>query len=281
MGTMIINMLNAIGEGVNNDIVKDLFTLPSAYNPQVYQTTLAIANLAVKPIATVVLSIMMLLELQKAARKADGQRDAGTRLVFIVLLKTAFLFAIAANTDTILNAIVEVTHQVMTAIQNAAPLSNVAGGQKLGDSMADAVNAAGFFGQIPLLIILLIPFIASQAAVVTARVVIILRFVTLYALTAFHPFPLMFIVHDDTRQWGINYFRQYAIASFEAVTIYVSLLIYRAFLPSLTHAAAFKPGDDINAWAVGNFVNLLLASVVLMMISTTASGVAKKLFGGE
>jgi len=73
-------------------------------------------------------------------------------------------------------------------------------------------------GQIPCLILLLIPFLVSKGATIVVTVVILLRFVQIYMLTAFNPLPIAFIAQEETRQWGINFFKQYASLVFQCAS---------------------------------------------------------------
>lgn len=147
--------------------------------------------------------------------------------------------------------------------------------------MRDAIDSAGWMGQIPCLILLLIPFLVSKGATIVVTVVILLRFVQIYMLTAFNPLPIAFIAQEETRQWGINYFKQYASLVFQCATLYLAILMYRTLVGGTLNPSKFKDGDSLSGWVMDNFTGLLLASVMLIGIVMAANSVAKKLFGGE
>ena len=140
---------------------------------------------------------------------------------------------------------------------------------------------AGWMGQIPCLILLLIPFLVSKGATIVVTVVILLRFVQIYMLTAFNPLPIAFIAQEETRQWGVNYFKQYASLVFQCATLYLAILMYRTLVGGTLNPSKFKDGDSLSGWVMGNFTGLLLASVMLIGVVMAANSVAKKLFGGE
>ena len=178
-------------------------------------------------------------------------------------------------------AIDEIGEGVMGGIHSAAPTTGSASGLGLGDSMRDAIDSAGWMGQIPCLILLLIPFLVSKGATIVVTVVILLRFVQIYMLTAFNPLPIAFIAQEETRQWGINYFKQYASLVFQCATLYLAILMYRTLVGGTLNPSKFKDGDSLSGWVMDNFTGLLLASVMLIGIVMAANSVAKKLFGGE
>ena len=110
--------------------------------------------------------------------------------------------------------------------------------------MRDAIDSAGWMGQIPCLILLLIPFLVSKGATIVVTVVILLRFVQIYMLTAFNPLPIAFIAQEETRQWGINYFKQYASLVFQCATLYLAILMYRTLVGGTLNPSKFKDGDS-------------------------------------
>lgn len=244
MVDFIVGILNSIGSGVGDDLVADLLKTPAEYNAGMYQLSLTVARSAVKPIASTILAIMCVLELARVSTRADGD-------------------------------------SVLGGIHSAAPTTGASSGLGLGDSMRDAIDSAGWMGQIPCLILLLIPFLVSKGATIVVTVVILLRFVQIYMLTAFNPLPIAFIAQEETRQWGINYFKQYASLVFQCATLYLAILMYRTLVGGTLNPSKFKDGDSLSGWVMDNFTGLLLASVMLIGIVMAANSVAKKLFGGE
>ena len=247
MVDFIVGILNSIGSGVGDDLVADLLKTPAEYNAGMYQLSLTVARSAVKPIASTILAIMCVLELARVSTRADGDRELGVKLVAMAMFKLTLVFTAAQHSEL----------------------------------MLQAIDSAGWMGQIPCLILLLIPFLVSKGATIVVTVVILLRFVQIYMLTAFNPLPIAFIAQEETRQWGINYFKQYASLVFQCATLYLAILMYRTLVGGTLNPSKFKDGDSLSGWVMDNFTGLLLASVMLIGIVMAANSVAKKLFGGE
>ncbi len=220
MVDFIVGILNSIGSGVGDDLVADLLKTPAEYNAGMYQLSLTVARSAVKPIASTILAIMCVLELARVSTRADGDRELGVKLVAMAMFKLTLVFTAAQHSELMLQAIDEIGDSVLGGIHSAAPTTGASSGLGLGDSMRDAIDSAGWMGQIPCLILLLIPFLVSKGATIVVTVVILLRFVQIYMLTAFNPLPIAFIAQEETRQWGINYFKQYASLVFQCATLY-------------------------------------------------------------
>ena len=246
-----------------------------------YQLSLTIARSAVKPIASTILAIMCVLEIARVSTRADGDRELGVKLIAMAMFKLVLVFTAAQHCELMLKAIDEIGQSVMNGIHTAAPTTGTAAGAGLGDSMRSAIESAGPFGQIPCLILLIIPFLVSKGAAIVVTVVVLLRFVQIYMLTAFNPLPIAFIAQEETRQWGINYFKQYASAVFQCATLYLAILMYRTLVGGTLNPSKFKDGDSLSGWVMDNFIGLLLASVMLIGVVMAANSVAKKLFGGE
>lgn len=277
MVDFIVGILNSIGSGVGDDLVADLLKTPAEYNAGMYQLSLTVARSAVKPIASTILAIMCVLELARVSTRADGDRELGVKLVAMAMFKLTLVFTAAQHSELMLQAIDEVGDGVLGGIHSAALTTGASSGLGLGDSMRDAIDSAGWMGQIPCLILLLIPFLVSKGATVVVTVVILLRFVQIYMLTAFNPLPIAFIAQEETRQWGINYFKQYASLVFQCATLYLAILMYRTLVGGTLNPSKFKDGDSLSGWVMDNFTGLLLASVMLIGIVMAANSVAKKL----
>lgn len=281
MVDFIVGILNSIGSGVGDDIVADLLKTPAQYSSEMYELSLTVARSAVKPIASTILAIMCVLEIARVSTRADGDRELGVKLIAMAMFKLVLVFTAAQHCELMLKAIDEIGQSVMNGIHTAAPTTGTAAGAGLGDGMRDAIDSAGWMGQIPCLILLIIPFLVSKGATIVVTVVVLLRFVQIYMLTAFNPLPIAFIAQEETRQWGINYFKQYASAVFQCATLYLAILMYRTLVGGTLNPSKFKDGDSLSGWVMDNFIGLLLASVMLIGVVMAANSVAKKLFGGE
>ena len=281
MVDFIVGILNSIGSGVGDDIVADLLKTPAQYSSEMYELSLSVARTAVKPVASTILAIMCVLEIARVSTRADGDRELGVKLIAMAMFKLVLVFTAAQHCELMLKAIDEIGQSVMNGIHTAAPTTGTAAGAGLGDSMRSAIESAGPFGQIPCLILLIIPFLVSKGAAIVVTVVVLLRFVQIYMLTAFNPLPIAFIAQEETRQWGINYFKQYASAVFQCATLYLAILMYRTLVGGTLNPSKFKDGDSLSGWVMDNFIGLLLASVMLIGIVMASNSAAKRLFGGE
>lgn len=281
MVDFIVALLNTISSGVAQSQVDELLKTPAIYNSALYHLSLQIANSAVKPVASIVLAIIFSLELARVSSKVDGDRELGVKMVAAAMVKVALVFMAAQHSELLLQGIDQAGKSVVDGFVSSAPTSGSAASMGLGDQMKDDIDAAGWGGQAACLVLLLIPYLVSTAATIVFTVVILLRFVQIYMLTAFNPLPIAFIAHEETRQWGVNYFKQYTTLVFQCATLYLAVVFYRAFAKKVMNVDGYDKKAGLVKWITGNMTNLLLASVLLIGIVMIANGIAKKLFGGE
>lgn len=281
MVDFIVDILNAISNGIAQNQVDQLLQTPAAYNAQLYSLSLSVAQTAVKPVASMVLAIVFTLELARVSSKVDGDRELGVKMVATAMIKIMLVFTAAQHSELFLKAIDQLGQGVMDSFVAASPTTGDTSTMGLGDQMRDDIDAAGVLGQLPCIVLLIIPFLVSKAASIVFTVVLLLRFVQLYMMTAFNPLPIAFIACDETRQWGVNYFKQYATLVFQCATLYLAVIMYRAFVGNVMNVSSYEKGSSLSGWITSNFGNLLLASVLLIGIVMVSNGIAKKLFGGE
>lgn len=279
MEQWLVDMLNQIGQGVSFKQVTDLLTMPAEYNPRLYQLALDVAQTAVKPIASIVLAVIFTLELARISSKVDGDRELGVKMIATLMIKCALILTAAQHTPLLLKAIEQLGGRVLTGVTGAHSVQSVLGATGIGDQLRQQIHDAGIPGQAACLIMVLLPWILSQAVSIAVICVMMLRFVQVYLLAAFNPLPIAFLAHEETKAWGVNYFKQYAVFIFQGTSILIALLMYR----SLAKTTLIPPnqGVQLTDWVFQNFGGMCMNSVLLGMLVIVANGVAKKLFGGE
>ena len=279
MEQWLVDMLNQIGQGVAFKQVTDLLTMPAEYNSRLYQLALNVAQTAVKPIASIVLAVIFTLELARISSKVDGDRELGTKMIATLMIKCALILTAAQHTPLLLQCIEQLGGRVLNGVLVSHSVQSVVGTTGIGDQLRQQIHDSGIPGQAACCLLVILPFLLSHVVSIMVIVVMMLRFVQVYLLAAFNPLPIAFLAHEETKSWGVNYFKQYAIYIFQGVSILIALLMYR----SLAQDTLKPPGEGVQLtdWVFGNFGSLFMNSVLLGMLVIVANGVAKRLFGGE
>ncbi|NEG42762.1 hypothetical protein F6S84_08230 [Bifidobacterium dentium] len=281
MEDFIVAMLNMIGGGGAGSITAGLLSqAPETWNPALYQLAVNVHGVAVKPLTSVVLAVMFTLELARNSTRIESDRDLGVKIVAGTMFKIALVFIAVQNASLFIQMFNQVTQFLMQGVSSQMSYEATGDGGQLGDLMRDQIRDAGVMGQAALFFLLVIPWLLSQLASVVFTVVLYVRFVELYALTAFQSLPFAFLVHEDTKPIGVGFFKSYARTSVNAVCVFICLVFYQRIVVD-----AVKIPDSADkgmvAWVTGNFGNLMMAGILLFFVIAVSQRVSRTIAGGE
>ncbi|TPF85381.1 hypothetical protein BW13_11215 [Bifidobacterium sp. UTCIF-37] len=281
MEDFIVAMLNMIGGGGAGSITAGLLSrTPETWNPALYQLAVNVHGVAVKPLTSVVLAVMFTLELARNSTRIETDRDLGVKIVAGTMFKIALVFIAVQNASLFIRMFNQVTQFLMQGVSSQMSYEATGDGGQLGDLMRDQIRDAGVMGQAALFFLLVIPWLLSQLASVAFTVVLYVRFIELYALTAFQSLPFAFLVHEDTKPIGVGFFKSYARTSVNAVCVFICLVFYQRIVVD-----AVKIPDSADkgmvAWVTGNFGNLMMASLLLFFVIAVSQRVSRAIAGGE
>ncbi|QOL45203.1 MULTISPECIES: hypothetical protein [Bifidobacterium] len=281
MEDFIVAMLNMIGGGGAGSITAGLLSqAPETWNPALYQLAVNVHGVAVKPLTSVVLAVMFTLELARNSTRIEADRDLGVKIVAGTMFKIALVFIAVQNAGLFIRMFNQVTQFLMQGVSSQMSYEATGDGGQLGDLMRDQIRDAGVMGQAALFFLLVIPWLLSQLASVVFTVVLYVRFIELYALTAFQSLPFAFLVHEDTKPIGVGFFKSYARTSVNAVCVFICLVFYQRIVVD-----AVKIPDSADkgmvAWVTGNFGNLMMAGILLFFVIAVSQRVSRAIAGGE
>ena len=248
-------MLNMIGGGGAGSVTAGLLSqAPETWNPALYQLAVSVHEVAVKPLTSVVLAVMFTLELARNSTRIEADRDLGVKIVAGTMFRIALVFIAMRNAGLFIGMFNRVTQFLMQGVSSQMSFEVAGEGGQLGDLMRDQIRDAGVMGQAALFFLLVIPWLLSQLASVVFTVVLYVRFIELYALTAFQSLPFAFLVHEDTKPIGVGFFKSYARTSVNAVCVFVCLVFYQRIV---VDAVRIPDSADkgMVSWVTGNFGN--------------------------
>lgn len=274
-------MLNMIGGGGAGSVTAGLLSqAPETWNPALYQLAVSVHEVAVKPLTSVVLAVMFTLELARNSTRIEADRDLGVKIVAGTMFRIALVFIAVRNTGLFIGMFNRVTQFLMQGVSSQMSFEVAGEGGQLGDLMRDQIRDAGVMGQAALFFLLVIPWLLSQLASVVFTVVLYVRFIELYALTAFQSLPFAFLVHEDTKPIGVGFFKSYARTSVNAVCVFVCLAFYQRIV---VDAVRIPDSADkgMVSWVTGNFGNLMMAGILLFFVIAVSQRVSRAIAGGE
>ncbi|KAB8287634.1 hypothetical protein DSM100688_1420 [Bifidobacterium ramosum] len=274
-------MLNMIGGGGAGSITAGLLSqAPETWNPALYQLAVNVHGVAVKPLTSVVLAVMFTLELARNSTRIESDRDLGVKIVAGTMFKIALVFIAVQNASLFIRMFNQVTQFLMQGVSSQMSYEATGDGGQLGDLMRDQIRDAGVMGQAALFFLLVIPWLLSQLASVVFTVVLYVRFIELYALTAFQSLPFAFLVHEDTKPIGVGFFKSYARTSVNAVCVFICLVFYQRIVVDAVKIPD-SADEGMVAWVTGNFGNLMMAGILLFFVIAVSQRVSRAIAGGE
>lgn len=281
MSDTCVSLLNAIGSGVGDDTVNRLLQSPVKYNKGLYDASINIANGAVKPVAMMVLSVVMILEFVRITSTADGDDELGARLVAMTMFKGSVVVMAIENADMFVKLIDYLVGLMTGGFSGVARLEAVQQAAGLGDQMRKPIEDGGWGTQVACIVLLIIPFVVSKLAEVIVTVVIMLVFVQFYMLTCFNPLPLAFMCNPETKTMGVGYFKSYAAVGLRGACLWLGIYLYRVMVKGVMSTSSYKDGDSVSGWIVGNFGQLMMASLLLLGMVLIAQQTSRAVSGGE
>lgn len=273
---LLVYMLNMLSTGVGNG-TDSLLQSPQDYNAALYNAALTIHSTAVKPITAIVLAIMFVLMLATTSTRAEGDRELGVRIVAATMFKIALVFIVAQNAVLLLEALASIA----TAISNTANSIDMGTGTSaapLGDALRSDIAGQGITEKVTLVVLLLLPWLVSVIANVLAIVLVFIRFLQMYLLTAFASLPVAFLGHDDTKGIGIGYLKAFAAVALTGTVLVVAVKMYQALIAGWGGGTSAYDGNLVG-WITGNFGNFFVAPIVLIFLMFGANGLAKRIVG--
>jgi hypothetical protein len=276
MDDFIAYMLNAIGQGPTGS-TGELTQSMESYNPALYHMATLIHSGAVKPVTSIVIAIIASMMLATNSTRIEGDRELGIKIVAGSMFKVAMVLVACQFAPQILAGIAEIA----TFVARTASTVGGGGGStdiKLGDQMHDQIGKAGTMEQLGMLVLLLIPFIVAKIGTLVALILIFIRFLQMFMLSAFASLPIAFLSHEDTKSIGIGYLKKFAVAALTGSVLVIAVKMYQALMggwlgSNLSHQ------DDVLKFVVENWGNFLVAPIVLIILLIGANGVAKAIIG--
>lgn len=281
MSDTCVSLLNAIGSGVGDDTVNRLLLSPLQYNKGLYDASINIANGAVKPVAMMVLSVVMILEFVRITSTSDGDDELGAKMVAMAMFKGSVVVMAIENADMFVKLIDYLVGLMTGGFSGVAKLEAVQQAAGLGDQMRKPIEDGGWGTQVACIVLLIIPFVISKLAEVIVTVVIMLVFVQFYMLTCFNPLPLAFLCNPETKTMGVGYFKSYAAVGLRGACLWLGIYLYRVMVKGVMSTSSYKDGDSVSGWIVGNFGQLMMASLLLLGMVLIAQQTSRAISGGE
>ena len=252
----IMSNLSGMFDGVNEkigDIAAQVGTTPQAWNASIFHMVQSLSENVVLPVAGVILTFVMTLELVQILVDKNNFHDIETVVFFKWIFKTACAILIVSNTWTIVMGIFDVAQGVV----------NQASGIIVGDTSIDissimpdmearlqAMELGPLFG---LWFQSLFVGITMWALTICIFIITYGRMLEIYLVTSMAPIPMAAMLGREWGGIGQNYLKSLFALGFQAFLIMVCVAIYAVLVQNISVS------NDISAaiWTCMGYTVLL------------------------
>ena len=252
------------------EIAVQVGTTPAAWNAGVFSLIRQISETVILPIAGLILTFVATYELIQMLIDRNNLHDIDTWIFFKWIFKTAAAILILSNTFNMVNAVFDVSQNVI-----ARSAGIIQGSTDITPGMLDTLEATletmelgpllGLFMQSMLI------GLTMQALGIVIFVLVYGRMLEIYMLTSLAPIPVATLSNREMGSMGQNYLKSLFAVGFQGLLILLCVGIYGVLVQGISTS-----GDPIGAvWGCVGYTVLLC-----FMLFKTGS-ISKSIFGAH
>ena len=267
----IVSNLSGLFDSINTrvaDVASTVGKTPQAWNGSIFNMIKSLSENVVVPIAGIILTFVMCLELIQLLIDRNNMHDFETFIFFKWVFKTFAAVLIVTNTWNIVMGVFDVAQHVVSKAagviigETALDISTLLGDMEASLMEMDIGPLFGLWFQSSLMGI--IAWVLS----ICIFIIVYGRMIEIYMVTSVAPIPMATMVNREWGQMGQNYLRSLFALGFQAFLIMVCVGIYAVLVQNIS------VGSDVSAalWTCIGY------TVLLCFTLFKSSSVAKSIF---
>ena len=274
--TAFINMFNL--QGMLTTSFKNI--IGNGSETGVYTAVKNLCKTTIQPVAQSILALAMLMQVVKISQRMDATATlpALKDLVYLAVYFSIFNFLIS-NSFEICAAVYGTVNGIIAQIGSPSSIGNVI-------SLADVTFTMGdIFG---ILLFVIIGTLITLIVLMLAYVVVYLRYIQLYIYAAFSPIPISLMGFEETKQFGINFCKNFVAVCLSGAIIAFGLYVFPYLITSVFQDSTTSAAAGIVLTAATNgvapasiaFIKLTAMVVCLGFVMMKSGSMAKDILGG-
>lgn len=233
----IVSNLSGLFDSINTrvaDVASTVGKTPQAWNGSIFSMIKSLSENVVVPIAGIILTFVMCLELIQLLIDRNNMHDFETFIFFKWVFKTFAAVLIVTNTWNIVMGVFDVAQHVVSQAagviigETALDISTLLGDMEASLMEMDIGPLFGLWFQSSLMSI--IAWVLS----ICIFIVIYGRMIEIYMVTSIAPIPMATMVNREWGQMGSNYLRSLFALGFQAFLIMVCVAIYAVLVQGIS-----------------------------------------------
>lgn len=240
----IVSNLSGLFDSINTrvaDVASTVGKTPQAWNGSIFSMIKSLSENVVVPIAGIILTFVMCLELIQLLIDRNNMHDFETFIFFKWVFKTFAAVLIVTNTWNIVMGVFDVAQHVVSQAagviigETALDISTLLGDMEGSLMEMDIGPLFGLWFQSSLMSI--IAWVLS----ICIFIIVYGRMIEIYMVTSVAPIPMATMVNREWGQMGQNYLRSLFALGFQAFLIMVCVGIYAVLVQNIS------VGSDVSA----------------------------------
>ena len=232
----ILSNLSGLFDSVNTrvgEITTQVGLTPQAWNGSIFNMVRNLSNTVILPIAGVILTIVMTLELIQMLTERNNLNDVDTWMFFKWIFKSACAVLIVSNTWNIVMGVFDLTQGVVnsasgvivgsTSIDFAAIVTDL-------ETQLEAMELGPLLG---LWVQSFFVGITMWALTICIFVITFGRMIEIYLVTSVAPIPMAAMMGKEFGGMGQNYLKSLFALGFQGFMIMVCVAIYAVLIQSI------------------------------------------------
>lgn len=270
----IVSNLSGLFDSINTrvaDVASTVGKTPQAWNGSIFNMIRSLSENVVVPIAGIILTFVMCLELIQLLIDRNNMHDFDTFIFVKWIIKTFAAVLIVTNTWNIVMGVFDVAQHVVSQAagviigETALDVASLLGDMEASLMEMDVGPLFGLWFQSSLMGI--IAWVLS----ICIFIIVYGRMIEIYMVTSVAPIPMDTMVNREWGQMGQNYLRSLFALGFQAFLIMVCVGIYAVLVQNIS------VGSDVSAalWTCIGY------TVLLCFTLFKSSSVAKSVFNAH
>lgn len=270
----IVSNLSGLFDSINTrvaDVASTVGKTPQAWNGSIFNMIRSLSENMVVPIAGIILTFVMCLELIQLLIDRNNMHDFDTFIFVKWIIKTFAAVLIVTNTWNIVMGVFDVAQHVVSQAagviigETALDVASLLGDMEATLMEMDVGPLFGLWFQSSLMGI--IAWVLS----ICIFIIVYGRMIEIYMVTSVAPIPMATMVNREWGQMGQNYLRSLFALGFQAFLIMVCVGIYAVLVQNIS------VGSDVSAalWTCIGY------TVLLCFTLFKSSSVAKSVFNAH
>lgn len=256
-------------EGFNVDLQStvDLIKSLSSYNPTVWTYMSSITKSVMQPLGVAILSVVLILEFSKMAKKIANSGGAMTfEAIASMLISYIMVAVVITNTTVIVEAIIGIASH---AIEQVASI--VAHGGAKYDTLS-GLKGSGFIGRMIVGFFALLIWLVRIVSAAMVNLLVSIRFIQLYLMIPFAPLTIPTFLSDEWK--SIGYLKNIMVYAVQGVLIFLIVSLVPLF-ESAGKIAVSNGAGVLQSLAImfGSLVQAILLIIALVGSQRTARSI--------